>query len=588
MKPALLSIQPERSGHPQQALRLVVTTCLAALGTAAASAKTLALLVGVSSFQAPTITKLEGPPNDVAAMHSVLIERLGAKEADIRQLTDQQATKKAVLAELAALAQRSQPGDRVVVYFSTHGTSAYDSSMRDALALPYSTGALALYDTELSNVSTFLVGKTDLQPVFKALDEGKRRVWVISDSCFSGQLVRSMNAVSEDRLPSKHIPLIQDQDAKEALTTSMQMGRPTPLPYPYRQVSFFSASSEGEMARDIQVKFQRKYPTLSGKPQGAFTDALVRVLRGDVDADFDRNGQLDEAEVLAATAQFMAQRGYGHQPLRLPGLQEDRQGMYREVVTRSVGKAASGSPTQSPITLPPLRLAIADDVPSGVRDRLNKLSGLQLVELGEVSSDLRLRKSKTSNIGLDLRTASGDLIATLLAEPWSAQVQGQFEQQIWAKQITQLGAAGRRGLLGAEITPSHFGGNFVIGDKLAFAIQPDKAARVLLLNVDSAGKVTTLYPQTEAERQPLPARTTTLIPGDPKTRGIDVTEPLGMDIQLLFAFDQDHPELAQLQGLIGVSAQDARLRTLPNLLRKAAGGYTMATTELRTLPKPTP
>lgn len=576
------------SKRPHQTLRLAVTACLVALGSAVASAKTLALLVGVSSFQAPTITKLEGPPNDVAAMHSVLIERLGAKEADIRQLTDQQATKKAVLAELVALAQRSQPGDRVVVYFSTHGTSAYDSSMRDALALPYSTGALALYDTELSNVSTFLVGKTDLQPVFKALDEGKRRVWVISDSCFSGQLVRSMNAVGEDRLPSKHIPLIQDQEAKEALAASMLQGRQTPLPYPYRQVSFFSASSEGEMALDVQEKFMRKYPTLSGKPQGAFTDALIRVLRGDVDADYDRNGQIDEAEVLAATSQFMAQRGYGHQAQRLPSLQEDSQGMHREVVTRSVNKSAPAAPVLPPTSLGTLQLATAEDVPPGVRERLSRLPGLKLVALGDAATDLRLRKSKTSDVSLELRTASGDLIASLVAEPWSAQVQGQFEQQIWAKQITQLGAAGRRGLLGAEITPSHFGGNFVIGDKLAFAIQPDKAARVLLLNVDSAGKVTTLYPQTEAERQPLPALATTLIPGDPKTRGIDVKEPLGMDMQLLFAFDQDHPELAQLQGLIEVGVQDARLRTLPNLLRKAAGGYTMATTELRTLPKPAP
>lgn len=587
MKPSLSSILPEHpSGRTQQAaLRLVATACLAALGTTASMAKTLALLVGVSQFQASGDIKLQGPVNDVTEMQSVLVERLGAKAADIRVLTDQQATKKAVLAELAALAQRSQPGDRVVVYFSTHGTSAYDPVFGDALALPYSTGALVMHDTDLQDVNSFLVGKTDLQPVFKTLDDGKRRVWVISDSCYSGQLVRSMSAVAKDQLPARHIPMIQK--VQQQLAQSMPQGRPTPLPYPYRQVSFFSASSEGELARDIQSGFLAKYPTYSKNPQGAFTDALVRVLRGDVDADYDRNGQLDEAEILAATSQFMAQRGYGHQPQRLPGLQEDSQGMYREVVTRSVGKTASNTPTQPPVTLPPLILAVANDVPQTVRERLGKLPGLQLVAQS-AATDLRLLKSKASNVGLELRTASGDLIATLLAEPWSAQVQGQFEQQIWAKQITQLGAAGRRGLLGAEITPSHFGGNFVIGDKLAFAIQPDKAARVLLLNVDSAGKVTTLYPQTEAERKPLPARTTTLIPGDPKTRGIDVTEPLGMDMQLLFAFDQDHPELAQLQGLIGVSAQDARLRTLPNLLRKAAGGYTMTTTELRTLPKPTP
>lgn len=587
MKPSLLSILPDRPpGRPQQAaLRLVATACLAALGTTASMAKTLALLVGVSQFQASGDIKLQGPVNDVTEMQSVLVERLGAKAADIRVLTDQQATKKAVLAELAALAQRSQPGDRVVVYFSTHGTSAYDPVFGDALALPYSTGALVMHDTDLQDVNSFLVGKTDLQPVFKTLDDGKRRVWVISDSCYSGQLVRSMSAVAKDQLPARHIPMIQK--VQQQLAQSMPQGRPTPLPYPYRQVSFFSASSEGELARDIQGNFLGRYPTYSKNPQGAFTDALVRVLRGDVDADYDRNGQLDEAEILAATSQFMAQRGYGHQPQRLPGLQEDSLGMYREVVARSVGKTASNTPTQPPVTLPPLILAVANDVPQTVRERLGKLPGLQLVAQS-AATDLRLLKSKASNVGLELRTAFGDLIANLVAEPWSAQVQGQFEQQIWAKQITQLGAAGRRGLLGAEITPSHFGGNFVIGDKLAFAIQPDKGARVLLLNVDSAGKVTTLYPQTEAERKPLPARTTTLIPGDPKTRGIDVTEPLGMDMQLLFAFDQDHPELAQLQGLIGVSAQDARLRTLSNLLRKAAGGYTMTTTELRTLPKPTP
>lgn len=554
-----------------------VLISLLVLGAFGAQAKTVGLLVGVGQFQ--SISPLEGPVNDVAAMREVLVKNLGVRAADIRQLTDAQATRQAVLKELQGLMQRTQPGDRVVLYFSTHGTSAYDPMLREALGLPYSTGALVMHDSQMDDAATMLVGRTDLRPIFQALDQGQRKVWVISDACYSGQLVRSLGGGSAiGTLPGRHIALAAEQLAQ--LSDSMPLGRPEPPPYPYKNVSFFSASSEGEIARDIQLKFLAKYPTQSTKPQGAFTDALVRVLSENLHADYDGNGQIDEAEVFASASQFMAERGYGHQPLRLPSLHEDTQGLSRQVVMQA--KNPPQAPAASVQAQSAFRLGVANDIPHAVVERIRGLQGVVVVSLDDPSAELKLTRGAGADGAIALRTKPGDLIAQVLALPWTAEVQGMFEQQVWAKQIKQLGEQGRRGILHAEITPSHFGGNFVIGDKLAFAVRPDKPAYMLLVNVDASGKVSVLYPYAPAERAPLAGGITKFIPGNPQTEGINVEEPVGVDMQFLFAFDQDHAELEALRGLLKLSVQDPRLRALPTVLHKAKNSFTMLTTELRT------
>src|SRR5688572_7932642 len=53
------------------------------LGTTHGWAEKYALLIGVSGYEHPKITKLKGPPNDIAALWSLLKEK-GFKSQNIR------------------------------------------------------------------------------------------------------------------------------------------------------------------------------------------------------------------------------------------------------------------------------------------------------------------------------------------------------------------------------------------------------------------------------------------------------------------------------------------------------------------------
>ena len=54
--------------------------------------------------------------------------------------------------QIAALEQRSAPGDTVLIYFSGHGTSANDNN--NSYDLPYATGAWVPYDLDYSSNAT--------------------------------------------------------------------------------------------------------------------------------------------------------------------------------------------------------------------------------------------------------------------------------------------------------------------------------------------------------------------------------------------------------------------------------------------------
>ncbi len=79
-----------------------------------------------------------------------------------------------------------------MIYFSGQGTSANDNN--NAYDLPYATGAWVPYDLDYATAATvsksLIVGRRDLLPLLRQLDEGGRWVVVVSDSCYSGQVGR--------------------------------------------------------------------------------------------------------------------------------------------------------------------------------------------------------------------------------------------------------------------------------------------------------------------------------------------------------------------------------------------------------------
>ncbi|MCZ6679482.1 MAG: caspase family protein [Candidatus Poribacteria bacterium] len=97
------------------------------------SAKQWALLVGINDYVHPEIRDLRGCENDVQLMADVLREKFGFTDADMKILLSRQATRNAIIDTFKEwLIEKPQPNDVVLFYFSGHGSQVVDESGDEA------------------------------------------------------------------------------------------------------------------------------------------------------------------------------------------------------------------------------------------------------------------------------------------------------------------------------------------------------------------------------------------------------------------------------------------------------------------------
>lgn len=126
-----------------------------------------ALLIGIGAY---SVQPLEGPPNDAMSMQDVLTSRYGFKQENVVTLLEKDATRVRILGELERLVNRTGAGDKVLIFFSGHGTSGHDIKGM-SLPLPHDTGALVPVDFRQGSgdsldaiMSKLIIGKRDLRP----------------------------------------------------------------------------------------------------------------------------------------------------------------------------------------------------------------------------------------------------------------------------------------------------------------------------------------------------------------------------------------------------------------------------------------
>ena len=191
---------------------------------------------------------------------------------------------------------------------------------RQRFDLPYATGAWVPYDLDYSSTAaaqrTLIVGRRDLVPRLKRLDQGGRWVVVVSDSCYSGQVVRSFG---QSFSRSRFLPVIT-RDLGVARTGAVS-ARPPPPPYPYEHVVLLSGASDSETGADISTtQALEQAPTLDGKYHGAFTDAFLRLLGGQL-----LPGTFNYSQGREAMNVFLEHRNFAQHPQLLPAIAEDPQ-----------------------------------------------------------------------------------------------------------------------------------------------------------------------------------------------------------------------------------------------------------------------
>jgi caspase domain-containing protein/uncharacterized protein DUF4384 len=538
------------------------------------AARNVALLVAVGQFSDPQLktAQLLGPAIDIDSMQKALTERWGFKPGDVIALRDQDATREHILDQIAALEQRSAPGDTVLLYFSGHGTSANDNN--NSYDLPYATGAWVPYDLDFSTAAainrTLIVGRRDLVPRLKRLDQGGRWVVVVSDSCYSGQVVRSFGQTFSH---TRFLP-VNSRDLGVAHVDPVVSPRPQPPPYPYQHVVLLSGASDSETGADISTaQLLQQAPTLDGKFHGAFTDAFLRLLDGQF-----LTGTFNYAQASEAMNNFLEHRFPQH-PQLLPAIAEDPQdiGARPFLGMQPAESAGAGAAAAAP-AVPAARDATLHVRLESVSAALKaKIAGLKGVAVVEREGDLTLRQR--GDQAQLLEPAGDPIVSTTAADP---NLIKRIAAQVWLNRVvpTSKDSLGLR----AETDPGSRGNTFVQCESFVFEVRLQKPAYVMLLDLDSEGNLTVLYPTRASERQVVAAGAPRAIPSaDPKDH-ILVTAPFGSDQVAVLAFERLPEFFVDLTGAQRFAADGARADALARGIASAAGAVSAQQITVHTYP----
>jgi hypothetical protein len=139
-----------------------------------------AFCVGINDYPYDG-SDLNGCVNDAEAWTELLISHYDFARADVKLITDAEATKANMISGLKELLAGASAGDVLVFTNSSHGTyvaeSGGDEALYDEALCPYDCADNLLIDDELRELFSNL--STDVH------------VTVISDSCFSGTVTRA-------------------------------------------------------------------------------------------------------------------------------------------------------------------------------------------------------------------------------------------------------------------------------------------------------------------------------------------------------------------------------------------------------------
>jgi hypothetical protein len=215
-----------------------------------------------------------------------------------------------------------------------------------------------------------------------------------------------------------------------------------------------------------------------------------------------------------------------------------------------------------------------ESVSPALRTRIAALGGVTIVDK---DGDLTLSQSGTQ---AQLKGPAGDpIVSTAASDP---NLLKRVAAQAWLNRAIPVGndSLGLR----AETDPGSRGNTYVQCESFVFEVKLLKAAYVMLLDLDSQGDLTVLYPARASERQVIPNGTARAIPGaDPKDH-IVVTAPFGTDQVTVLAFEQQPGFFVDLTGAQRFATDSARADSLVKGLASATGAVSVQSITVNTYP----
>ena len=245
-----------------------------------------ALLVGINKYKMAN-SDLSGCVNDVTNVRDSLIKFFGFTIDDIRVVTDERASKKAIMERLTWLVKGAKAGDRLLFHFSGHGSQVRD---RDGDELKDKMDEI-LCPHDMDWDGTYIVDD-ELRKLFAGLPKGCA-LEVLLDSCHSGTGTRELLGLSHlppeqsfkprFLLPPADILCRVDDDLPiiHLLSGRSNPSRLAPDALP-DYLSLFSGCADNQTSADAII---------GGKYNGAFTYYFCKHLR-------DVKGKITRADLL--------------------------------------------------------------------------------------------------------------------------------------------------------------------------------------------------------------------------------------------------------------------------------------------------
>ncbi len=257
----------------------------------AAKAEDRALLVGIGTYEnLPEDMYLHGPKNDVKAIEGLLTGTLSFKPQAIRVLTDDKASREAILSSVDEwLIAGTVPGDRIYFYFSGHGLQVKDVSKDEEDGMDE---ALSTYDIKAGEADwTNVILDDDLEALLEKMKG--RAVTLVIDACHSGTISRALSAEKLSGMSgARYLPRPFAQASKDKVTRGLRIDLGVvdkPAELTAAGVTAWSAAAPYQVAwDDVRLPIEDRH--------GVFTSAYVAGYKPS-ESDGNANGLVSNAEL---------------------------------------------------------------------------------------------------------------------------------------------------------------------------------------------------------------------------------------------------------------------------------------------------
>jgi metacaspase-1 len=252
-----------------------------------------AFCVGINDYPYDG-SDLNGCVNDAQAWAELLMSHYDFPRADVKLITDAEATKANMIAGIKGLLAGAKAGDVLVFTNSSHGTYIADTSGDE----PSYDEAMCPYD-----VADALLVDDELRELFADFPQGVQ-LSIISDSCFSGTVTR---AIVSDVLPG----LLKTPDDRRVrfLNPALRGSRVLPNPWKARpKREQYPESQMREILMSGCTDKEYSYDALiGGVYHGAMTYFALQAIR-------QANYQLTYAQLHSRINYLLNEAGYPQHP----------------------------------------------------------------------------------------------------------------------------------------------------------------------------------------------------------------------------------------------------------------------------------